>query len=35
MRVSLDAIEALSQEPRARLRVLDFASGMDIGDGVH
>ena len=31
MLVSLDAIE----EPGARLRVLDFASGKDTGDGVH
>ena len=38
MRVSLDTIEdkpeALSQEPGARLSILDFASGMDTGDGV-
>ena len=36
---SLDAIEdgpeALNQESGARLRVLDFSSGMDTGDGVY
>ena len=39
MQDSLDAIEeepeALSQESGARLHVLDCASGMDTGDGVH